>query len=61
MDKTLCIITVYCLGACHNSKFTCDNEDCAPLDTVCDGREHCIDGSDELYCSMHAVTSVCVL
>uniref|UniRef100_A0A182IR31 Uncharacterized protein n=1 Tax=Anopheles atroparvus TaxID=41427 RepID=A0A182IR31_ANOAO len=32
---------------CSKSEFTCTDKACIPTDLVCDGVEHCLDGSDE--------------
>ncbi|XP_053677992.1 putative vitellogenin receptor [Anopheles nili] len=33
--------------SCSKSEFTCTDKACIPADFVCDGIEHCLDGSDE--------------
>uniref|UniRef100_A0A182QRH4 EGF-like domain-containing protein n=1 Tax=Anopheles farauti TaxID=69004 RepID=A0A182QRH4_9DIPT len=32
---------------CSEAEFTCTDKSCIPSDFVCDGKEHCLDGSDE--------------
>lgn len=38
--------------ACTEKEFQCDNERCLIPQQVCDGTEHCRDGSDEQSCGI---------
>uniref|UniRef100_A0A452UGH6 Enteropeptidase n=1 Tax=Ursus maritimus TaxID=29073 RepID=A0A452UGH6_URSMA len=45
--------TGYYLGIpepCKEDYFQCKNGECVPLMSLCDGRPHCTDGSDEAHC-----------
>ena len=45
---TVCISS---LGYCNSYRYECDSGECIPDDNVCDGTEHCYDGSDEDGCA----------
>jgi hypothetical protein len=40
------------LASCFGSQFACTDGTCQPLDSRCDQRKDCLDGSDELDCSL---------
>lgn len=43
-------IKCYCFLLSSDYEFPCKSGDCVPDDLVCDGKEDCQDGSDELNC-----------
>ncbi|XP_052689239.1 deleted in malignant brain tumors 1 protein-like isoform X3 [Crassostrea angulata] len=45
-------VVCYPSKACTEKKFQCDNERCLIPQQVCDGTEHCRDGSDEQSCDI---------